>query len=64
MREHCIGEHLSFNVLDMIAGDPRRVDYYRLPAESGERYDAFVEVYFVKCDERRTQRDTDARESS
>ena len=64
MREHSIGEHLSFNALDMIAGDPRRVDYYRLPAESRERYDAFVEAYFAKCDERRTRRDTDARESS
>ena len=51
MRQYNIGEHLSFNELALIVGDPDDVDYDNLPAETKERYDRFAEAWATKASE-------------
>ena len=49
VREHSIGDHLSFAALHMIMGDPD-MDPDDLNEEQKERLSAFAEAYYAKCD--------------
>ena len=49
MQQYNISEYLSYNELDLIAGDPEAVDYDNMTEEEKNRYDKFVEVWYAKC---------------
>ena len=50
MQQHNISEYLSYNELDLIAGDPEAVDYDNMTEEEKNRYNKFVEAWYAKCD--------------
>ena len=49
MQQYNISEYLSYNELDLIAGDPEAVDYDNMTEEEKDRYDKFVEAWYAKC---------------
>lgn len=48
MQEHDIGQHMTFDSLHLICGDPGEVDYFDLPAAERERYNQFMEACCAK----------------
>lgn len=50
MDEHDIEEYLSFEELELIAGDIDDVEYDNLSDENKQRYDKFVEAWYKKLD--------------
>jgi hypothetical protein len=51
MQQYDIGDYLSYNELDLIAGDPEAVDYENMTDDDKARYDKFVKAWYEKCDE-------------
>ena len=53
VREHDVGEHLSFSALHMMGENLWAAEDYRsLNEEEKARYDTFAEAYFSNCEAR------------
>ena len=50
MQQYDIGEYLSYNELDLIAGSFEDVDYDNLTTQEKERYDKFGEAWQAKLE--------------
>ena len=47
MKQYTIADHLNYEELALIAGNPEDVDYGELSEAEKERYDDFVEAWYV-----------------